>query len=317
MKIRNIKTTLFISSFLMSFSLASLQAWSWDSAENVLPSLREELDREIQAYRQQVNNGLSLHERVLILDRLINNYKTMGVNVIELETERSRLLLEEKQQQLRASASQDEAKTLYDRGVTEYKKGQFLISLGTFQEAERLLPQDSAIKELRRKLSNISAILEEEVQEGMEAELTRLAITRYLESDPKRSLNALIYASDKKVDRTELVRFRRLLESDHPELEQPHIPTGTSLVDFKLRLTLEAIYDGRYLSAIDECTDVLDLEPKNVLALTRLGSAYFAMNEKDKARQIWTKALQLDANNEVLKKFLYGSKGAARVEVNR
>jgi tetratricopeptide (TPR) repeat protein len=85
-------------------------------------------------------------------------------------------------------------------------------------------------------------------------------------------------------------------------------------VDYKLQLTLEAIYDGRYLSAIDDCTDVLDLEPNNVLALTRLGSAYFAMNEKEKARQIWTKALQYDPNNTILKKFLYGAKGSSRVE---
>jgi tetratricopeptide (TPR) repeat protein len=48
--------------------------------------------------------------------------------------------------------------------------------------------------------------------------------------------------------------------------------------------------------------------------LTRLGSAYFAMNERDKAKQIWTKALQYDPNNDVLKKFLYGSKGNSRVE---
>ena len=83
----------------------------------------------------------------------------------------------------------------------------------------------------------------------------------------------------------------------------------------KIQLMLEAIYDGRYLSAISEGTDVLDLEPSNVMALTRLGSAYYAMNEREKAKQIWTKALQYDPSNEVLKKFLYGAKGSSRVEI--
>jgi tetratricopeptide (TPR) repeat protein len=56
--------------------------------------------------------------------------------------------------------------------------------------------------------------------------------------------------------------------------------------------------------------------PHPILALTRLGSAYYAMNEQEKARQIWIKALQLNPDNEVLKKFLYGSKGSYRVEAH-
>jgi len=51
--------------------------------------------------------------------------------------------------------------------------------------------------------------------------------------------------------------------------------------------------------------------------MTRLGSAYYAMNEREKARQIWTKALQLDANNDVLRKFLYSAKGQAHAETGR
>ncbi|MBV9079631.1 MAG: hypothetical protein JO102_00765, partial [Elusimicrobia bacterium] len=97
---------------------------------------------------------------------------------------------------------------------------------------------------------------------------------------------------------------------------------GQTLIDHKLQLMLEAIYDGRYLAAVGEGSEILDVEPDNVVALTRLGSAYFAMSEREKARQIWTKALQLDPKNEVLRKFLYGNnsrggaKGASRVEAN-
>lgn len=156
-----------------------------------------------------------------------------------------------------------------------------------------------------------------ETSRDLGGRITRLAVTRYLENDPKRSLNALMYAVEKKVERPELIRIQRLIEKNHPEIEMPHLSPGIFLVDYKLQATLEAIYDGRYLTAIAECSDVLDLEPNNVLALTRLGSAYYAMNEHEKAKKIWTRALQLDSNNVVLKKFLYGSKGVSRIERSR
>lgn len=308
-----LKTILIVGLFL-NLSPRPLCAWSWDSADNMLPSLREELDREIAIYRQQVINGLKLRERIVALDRLIGNYKPMGLNLSELENEYSRLTLEEKQQQVRAFEAQDKAMILYDRGTTEYREGRYEAALNTFTEAEALLPQDNAVKEIKRKLSSIFAVVQNQEGEDLSSTLTRLALRRYIENDPKRALNAFIYAKDKKVDSNELPRLQRLFEIDHPEIQPPHIPTGTTIIDYKLQLTLEAIYDGRYLSAIDDCTDVLDLEPSNVLALTRLGSAYFAMNEREKARQIWTKALQYDPNNAVLKKFLYGAKGSSRVE---
>jgi Flp pilus assembly protein TadD len=291
-----------------------VHSWSWDSADNALPSLREDLDREVAAYRQQVNNGMSVAERIVALDRLVGNYKPMGLNVVDLETERSRLMLEEKQQALRASEAQDQATKLYDEGVFDYREGRYQKAHDTFREAERLLPSDKSIKEIRRKLAGVYTIIEVEDGQDRGAQIIRLAISRYLENDLKRAMNALVYAENIKVDRPEVSRLKRLIEAEYPEGATPPAPSNVKIVDHKLQLTLEAIYDGRYLAAISECTDVLDLEPDNVTALTRLGSAYFAMNEKEKARQIWTKALQFDPKNDVLRKFLYGTKGASRVE---
>jgi hypothetical protein len=62
---------LILSAFLLSASATPGFSWSWNSAENVLPSLREDLDNEIVAYRQQVGTGMVLHDRILALDRLI------------------------------------------------------------------------------------------------------------------------------------------------------------------------------------------------------------------------------------------------------
>src|SRR5438046_4741983 len=91
---------------------STVRAWNWNSGDNLLPSLREDLDNEIVAYRQAVGSGMAIHERILVLDRLIGNYKPLGLSVVDLETEQARLLLQEKQQQLRSVESQDEATLL-------------------------------------------------------------------------------------------------------------------------------------------------------------------------------------------------------------
>ena len=130
-----LKMGLILGSILMPLASSNLRAWSWESPESVMPSLRDDLDREIAAYRQQVLNGMNLHDRIFALDRLIDNYKPMGINVAELETERERLILEEKQQQLRVSQSQSQATLLYERGMSEYKAGNYETSRLTFLEA--------------------------------------------------------------------------------------------------------------------------------------------------------------------------------------
>ncbi len=317
--ILNSKILLIILGFV-AFSISTptpLLSWSWNSADDVLPSLREELDREIASYRQQVGNGLSLQDRILYLDRLISNYKPLGLNVVDLETEQSRLILQEKQQRLRSTELKGEATLLYERGVAEYKEGQFQVALETFREAERLLPNDTSIKEGRRKLQGIVAIVESDTGKEPSSNLMRQAVVHYMENDIKRAYNCLVYAIERDKERLDYERILNYLETEHPEVDPIRLPSGISLVDHKLQLALEAIYDGRYLSAISECSDILDLEPNNVLALTRLGSAYFAMNEQNKARQVWSKALQLDPENDVLRKFLYGNKGVSRVEANQ
>src|SRR4029078_9446306 len=59
-----------------------------------------------------------------------------------------------------------------------------------------------------------------------------------------------------------------------------------------------------YLIAAKECQEVLDLEPENALALTRLGSVYYAMGQVKRALQYWTQALEQDPKNDVLKSFM-------------
>jgi Tfp pilus assembly protein PilF len=119
-----------------------------------------------------------------------------------------------------------------------------------------------------------------------------------------RALNALHFAQDLNPSQPAIDRLVKLVQKEYPEIEEPTVPRGKTLVDYKLQLSLEYVYDGQFLKAINECNHVLDLEPDNVLALTRMGSAYYAMGQKSEAQGLWVKALKLEPNNQVLKQFL-------------
>jgi len=93
--------------------------------------------------------------------------------------------------------------------------------------------------------------------------------------------------------------------------KQRVLPNMT-LVDQRLQEALEYMYDDKHISAITLCQEVLELEPDNVLALTRMGSAYWGMGYDDAARSAWKKALSLDPNNEALKQFLNQETGSGR-----
>lgn len=75
-------------------------------------------------------------------------------------------------------------------------------------------------------------------------------------------------------------------------------------IKYKLELILNHIYQKKFKSAITECEKVLKSDPKNVTALSRLGSAYFSDGEMDKAKEVWLQALKIEPNNQVLQKFV-------------
>jgi tetratricopeptide (TPR) repeat protein len=75
-------------------------------------------------------------------------------------------------------------------------------------------------------------------------------------------------------------------------------------VDQKIYDARQSVYDGKYDQAIRRAEDVLDLEPNNVTALEIMGSAFYMMEQKDKALAVWKRVLELDPNNRAVKEFL-------------
>ncbi|MBI4396924.1 MAG: tetratricopeptide repeat protein [Elusimicrobia bacterium] len=281
------------------------KAWEWNDKDSaVLPSLQEEFDQEVVAYRSQVEKGLAAQERLIALDRLISQYKPQSINTVVLESERDRLTIQLDQDQRKAQTSQNVSTELYLLAMQKTKEGRFLDALSAVQKAERLVPEDKALAEARRRLQSVTAIVPVAAQSTKADDLVRKGIVRHLENDGLRALNALRYAAQLQPSQPSLVRLVNLVEREYPALESPAVPPGKTLVDHKLQLSLENVYSGQYLKAIEECNQVLDMEPNNVLALTRMGSIYYAMGQKMEARSYWQQALKMDPGNQVLKQFL-------------
>src|SRR5205814_551835 len=119
------------------------------------------------------------------------------------------------------------------------------------------------------------------------------------------------YAQQKDPSDKALPGLVDLVKQAFPNEASDILDARLNLIDQKLQRALEKIYSGEYLVAAKECQEVLDLEPENALALTRLGSVYYAMGQVKQARVYWQQALTLDAKNDILKSFLSQSAAEA------
>ena len=163
------------------------------------------------------------------------------------------------------------------------------------------------ISALQASLENIAAIVPEAPKKNKAWRLTVLSINAAVgdAQDFKLAYDGLRYARE--LDPADK-RIKRLLDwflSRHPELVDTDVVTpGMSLLEYKRSLALDHLYGARYHQAIDTLNEVLALEPADLVALERLGSAYYSLGLHAKAREAWQKALTLSPNDPQLKKFL-------------
>lgn len=76
------------------------------------------------------------------------------------------------------------------------------------------------------------------------------------------------------------------------------------LINEKLGRALKLINEWKFYDAIKECNEVLSIDSKNILALMRRGSAYYMLDDYDRAREDWNTVLSLDKDNKLVKSFL-------------
>lgn len=280
---------------------SALQAWSWDDEEM---GSKSELEVQLDGYRKRVESGISLQERVVLLDRLIKLYKIHNRDVKALEEERSQVLADEQAIQTVSALSRQKSQTLFQQAFEEIRNGNFKKAQTVLLEAEHLNPTDKIITDLRSKVDAVANIMPTAPADPSIGDLVKRGVTQFVQNEPSKALNFMLYASQKDTSDPAIPALVELIKRSAPAETTEILDTRLNLIDQKLQKALEKIYSGEYLVAAKECQEVLDLEPENTLALTRLGSVYYAMGQVKQARVYWQQALALDPKNDVLKSFL-------------
>jgi len=201
----------------------------------------------------------------------------------------------------------DEIKPLEAALQADVKAGRYAAALDKARTLAEKDPSSASYRDQAAKLEPVAALRPEESGQARSSALVRRALTVFLTEDEpsKFALNAVRYARDVNPKHPNIRGLVTLVETRYAELAaREKTPPDMSVVEHKLFMALNHIYEGRYDLAIFDCNEVLELEPGNVTALKRKGSAYFKLNQKQKAKEIWQQALKLDPKDTELKKFL-------------
>ena len=102
------------------------------------------------------------------------------------------------------------------------------------------------------------------------------------------------------------------LEEEAPQLKLNDTkPDNSGVLEHKKKMALDQIYDSKFYLAVKELEGVLRLEPNDITALKRAGSAYLQLKDYRQARRSWKKALQLSPEDTQLKEYLDALETAA------
>ena len=184
------------------------------------------------------------------------------------------------------------------------RKGSYAEALETLKKADELLISDAEVKESLAKLTTVKTILPEATRLEERDDLVRKAINRYADKNTDAVLY-ITYARQRWPRDVAVARLYSVVAKEFPETASSlRILPGITIIDQLLQDALDAIRNGRFIQAISTLQRVLQLEPDNIPALTRMGSAYWAMEKKDIARQNWKKVLQLDPGNREVIQFM-------------
>ena len=158
---------------------------------------------------------------------------------------------------------------------------------------------------LQKKIKLIAPIIPTITDNARQSELARKAINNYIDGDTKSSLDVLKYVLFLQKDNEKLRKLQKIIGEEIGVVE-PSSPEMESMdpVKSKLLQALGLFYEGKFIEVIKMCGEALRLEPGNLTALERLGSAYYKLGQKREAKETWEKAYMLNPDNKVLKKFI-------------
>jgi tetratricopeptide (TPR) repeat protein len=188
----------------------------------------------------------------------------------------------------------------------QVRAGQYYRAWVAVQRLLERDPTQSLYRKLGKRLQQVSEIAPKLPSRGQAWLMASRGLEGYLgrEEDLHLAYNGLVCATEIDPKDRRFSKLLTLVLEEAPELGRETVTPGMRLLDYKRQVALNYIYDGKYPLAADLLTQVLALEPNDVVALKRLGSAHFALSHFQEARKAWLRALTLAPNDQKLRKFL-------------
>ncbi len=194
----------------------------------------------------------------------------------------------------------------YQGAINMYKRGLFTIALDRFKNAASLDPTDPDVPLYIERLNLITPIVPQNMAQDKVSELMRRGIVYFIEGHGQSSVKTLAYALSLEPDNFTLMRLLgRVEEKTGYRVDRSQPASGLTLVDKMQYESLIAFKKKDYAETIKLCEDILLLEPDNALALKRMGSAFYALGEKEKAKKMWQRSLEISYDkklDELIKK---------------
>jgi tetratricopeptide (TPR) repeat protein len=187
-----------------------------------------------------------------------------------------------------------------------------------FLELQRLLdqdPNDPQLLALQSRLSNVIKLVPRLPPRTKAARAAVLGLKGYLSLPPDLTLahDALRYAEDLAPGSEFYKKLLAVVYAEYPVLATADpVAPGMTLLQFKSDVAINQIYDAKYHLAVLTLDEILRLEPNDLLALKRLGSAYYALGLMKEARAAWSAALKLQPDNALLRRYIAKTRAARR-----
>lgn len=247
---------------------------------------------------QETDFGFGFRFRRLQLDM------AQGIHALGSST---RLSVSYKFGRSRDDRSEDQIKLLIQQGFEAFREGDFQLATVRLNQALDASPHNNQVKKMVARLATVISFVPQATGGEEFQTYVRKGVITYVDGrDLRSSVNALRYAYNKNPKDEKLLSLLNLVEKE-ANLEISRKVEGVeafTFVDQKLYDGRQAIYDGKYDLAIRRMQDVLDLEPANITALEIMGSAFYLMEEKEKAKAVWQRVLEIDPKNRVVGDFL-------------
>ncbi|MFA6433151.1 MAG: PorV/PorQ family protein [Elusimicrobiales bacterium] len=201
-----------------------------------------------------------------------------------------------------------EIREIVRQALQYFKSGYFTRAIEKLKSAIDADPGNTEIKRMLARLQNAVDFVPDSTGGEEVPTLTRRAIISYVDGkDLRNSVNILRHAFNKDPKNDRLLSLLNMIEKEANVSEQTRKPEGPEIFTYIDQRTYDArqsIYDGKYDLAMKRAQDILDLEPNNETALEIMGSAFYLMDKKDKAKVMWERVMEINPNNTMVKNFL-------------